>query len=94
MQEVGLTPKASLLSRSQVQVLLWHHRGCFGADECGGQGQASLLNAKCSEEQAVRLRLKAAVPLGFEAALLQCREVVVGYVPWRAHRFGASGGQR
>lgn len=42
----------------------------------------------------MRLRLKAAVPLGFEAALLQCREVVVGYVPWRAHRFGASGGQR
>ena len=31
------------------------------------------------KEQAVSLKLKAAMPLGFEAALLQCRDVVVGY---------------
>ena len=35
-----------------------------------------------SQEQAVRLKLKAAAPLGFEAALLQCREVVIGYEAW------------
>ena len=34
-----------------------------------------------NKEQAVRLKLKSAVPLGFEAALLQCRDVVVGYEP-------------
>lgn len=32
-----------------------------------------------NKEQAVRLKLKAAGALGFEAALLQCRDVVVGY---------------
>ena len=32
-----------------------------------------------NKEQAVRLKLKSAVALGFEAALLQCRDVVVGY---------------
>ncbi|CAE7519694.1 ABC transporter F family member 3 [Symbiodinium microadriaticum] len=32
-----------------------------------------------SKEQAVRLKLKSAAPLGFEAALLQCRDVVIGY---------------
>jgi len=30
----------------------------------------------------VRLKLKAAGALGFEAALLQCRDVMVGYDPW------------
>jgi len=32
-----------------------------------------------AKEQTVRLKLKAAAPLGFEAALLQCRDVVIGY---------------
>lgn len=31
----------------------------------------------------MRLKLKSAVALGFEAALLQCRDVVVGYDPQR-----------
>ena len=36
-----------------------------------------------SKEQAVRLKLKSAAPLGFEAALLQCRDVVIGYESWQ-----------
>ena len=34
-----------------------------------------------AKEKEVRLKLKAATPLGFEAALLQCRDVVIGYEP-------------
>lgn len=36
------------------------------------------------KEAEIRLHLKAAPPLGFEAALLQCRDVVVGYTAGKA----------
>jgi len=53
--------------------------GCKWKFSYGGNVAAEMAMAVEAREADVKFTLKAAAPLGFEAALLQCREVVVGY---------------